>query len=106
MATLRTVLSRAGDAILNRVSRLLAQDRVFHNIQRALLSTLDARRKLERNVGRLLAMASLPSQQELEHLQEQIKTIEAEIVELTERVNTLTGQLERPKREAFRREDD
>lgn len=92
------VLERARDRVVRAASELLGNPRVFDGVQRALLKSLDARKTLERNVGRILAATNLPSQQEVERLYDHIRTLEREMTDITDRVNTLADRLERARR--------
>ena len=71
------------------VSRWLAKDAVFEGVQKALLSTLDARRAVDRNIGRVLAGLNLPSYQEVSRLHEDVRALEREVAELTRRAQRL-----------------
>jgi hypothetical protein len=75
-------------------SRLLSVDTVFSTVQRTLLSTLDARRKLDRNIERVLAGANLPSARDVERVAEQLGELDRELALLTKRVGALTAKLE------------
>ena len=83
------VLTRPGNLARRMASRLLAKDAVFAGVQRALLSTLDARRAADRNLGRVLAALNLPSHQEVDRLYEDIRDLEQEVARLTERARRI-----------------
>jgi hypothetical protein len=91
---LREALDRAARA----TSKLLGDRRVFDRVQRAFLTSLDARRMLERNVGRILAATNLPSQQEVERLYDHIRTLEREMTDIAARVNALAEAMESKRR--------
>lgn len=77
------MFTRPGNLARRLVSELLAKDSVFATVQRTLLSTLDARRAFDRNVGRVLAGLNLPSSQEVDRLYEDVRALERDITELT-----------------------
>ncbi|MCK6550957.1 hypothetical protein L6R52_34285 [Myxococcota bacterium] len=82
------------EALGRLTSRLLSVDTVFSTVQRTLLSTLDARRKLDRNIERVLAGANLPSARDVERVAEQLGELDRELAQLTARVAALTAKLE------------
>lgn len=84
------------DALGRTVSRLLSDDSVFATLQKALLSSLDARRALDRNIERILAGANLPSERDLERVIAQLGELDRELSSLSHRVTRLSARLERP----------
>lgn len=87
--------SRAFQWIRESTSRLLSDDSVFATVQRALLSSLDARRALERNIERLLAGANLPSARDLERISEQLGEIDRDVAGIAQRLAVLGSKLDR-----------
>lgn len=83
------MLTRPGNLARRLASRLLAKDSVFTGVQRVLLSTLDARRAADRNIGRVLAALNLPSHQEVDRLYDDVRALEQEVADLTERAQQL-----------------
>lgn len=83
------MLTRPGNLARALASRLLAKDSVFTGVQRALLSTLDARRAVDRNIGRVLAGLNLPSHQEVDRLYEDVRALEREVAALAERAHRI-----------------
>ena len=83
------MFTRTGNLARRLASRLLARDTVFAGVQRALLGSLDARRAVDRNIGRVLAGLNLPSHQEVERLYDDVRALEREITELTQRAERL-----------------
>lgn len=84
----------SGNSLRHLTSRLLAVDSVFRGVQRALLESLEVRRALDRNVGRLLAGLNVPSHQEVSRLFDHLDRIDSALAELGRRVNTLAAELE------------
>ena len=76
-------------------SRLLAKDTVFEVVQGGLRATLEARRAVDRNVGRLLAGLNVPSNQEVERLVADVRALDREIGALSSRITKLAEQAER-----------
>lgn len=83
------------DWVLRAASRLLAQDGVFAGFQRTLRATLEARRAVDRNVGRLLAGLNLPSFQDVERLFDHITALEGDLADLSERLRALSERVEK-----------
>ena len=83
------MFTRPGNLARRLVSELLAKDSVFGTVQRTLLSTLDARRAFDRNVGRVLAGLNLPSSQEVNRLYEDVRALERDISDLTAQTERL-----------------
>lgn len=88
------VFMRSGNLIRAVASRLLAREPVFAQVQRMLLGTLDARRALDRNVGRVLAGLNLPSAQELDRLYRDVRALEQEMAELSVRAEAMARAAE------------
>lgn len=89
------LFTRPGNLARSVASRLLAKDSVFTGVQRALLSTLDARRAVDRNIGRVLAGLNLPSHQEVERLYDDIRALEREVAALTARAQDMRRSRDR-----------
>jgi hypothetical protein len=88
------VLFERAEAKLSRLaSRLLSVDTVFRTVQRGLLSTLDARKAVERNIERILAGANLPSARDLERVVEQLAELDREIARISRRMAALSTEL-------------
>jgi hypothetical protein len=83
------------DLVLRWTSRLLAEDGVFAGVQRALRTSLDARKAVDRNVGRVLAGLNLPSHQDVERLFDHIQQLESEIGAVNRRLAALAERIER-----------
>lgn len=96
---LRDAVERTG----RLASRLLADDRVFSWVQRGLTFTLEARRRFDRNVSRILATVSVPSQQDLAQLEARMDALDRELDVLIERVELM---LDREVREPALRDDE
>lgn len=88
---------RTQDAIRRIAFELLSHDSVFSTVQRALLSTRDARRTVERNIERLLAAANLPSARDFERVIDQLAEVDRQIRGLTRRMAKLTADPETPE---------
>jgi hypothetical protein len=73
-------------------SKLLSLDTVFRGVQSALRKTLVARRALERNVERVLAGANLPSARDVERVLVQVKELDHQIADISERIERLRNQ--------------
>ena len=86
------MFARPGSRARSVASRLLAKDSVFSGVQRALLGTLDARRAVDRNIGRVLAGLNLPSHQEVDRLYDDVRALEREVAGLTERARRLANR--------------
>jgi len=84
------VFTRTGNLARRVASRLLARDAVFAQAQRAFVGSLEARRAVDRNIGRILAALNLPSHQELERLYDDVRALEQDVSELTRRAERLT----------------
>jgi hypothetical protein len=87
------LLTRAEELMSRIASRLLSVDTVFRTVQRGLLSTLDARKAVERNIERLLAGANLPSARDLERVVEQLAELDREIARISRRMTDLQAEL-------------
>jgi polyhydroxyalkanoate synthesis regulator phasin len=83
------VFTRTGNLARWVASQLLAKDSVFSGVQRAFLGSLDARRAVDRNIGRVLAGLNLPSHQEVERLYDDVRELEREVSALTRRAERL-----------------
>lgn len=83
------MFTRPGNLARRWASDLLAKDSVFVGVQRTLLTTLDARRALDRNIGRVLAGLNLPSHQEVDRLYEDVLALEEAVSDLTQRARRL-----------------
>lgn len=81
------------DRIVGTASRLLGNQRVFGGVQRALRESQNARRAVERTLGRILAATNLPSQQEVERLYDHLRELEREVADMTRRVNEIGDKL-------------
>lgn len=88
------MLVQGGRAVRSRLSRLLADDRVFRNVQRGLRISLDARRKLDRNLLRLLAALNLPAYPDVDRIDEQVALLEEDVARLAGRMVVLRARLE------------
>ena len=86
------MFTRPGNLARSIASRLIAKDTIFTGVQRALLSTMDARRAVDRNLGRVLASLNLPSHQEVVRLHQDVDALEQELSELTKRAQTLSSR--------------
>lgn len=73
---------------------LLVDDRVFGRVQRALKASLDARRKLDRNLLRILATLNLPAFQDVARIDEQVALLEEDVARLAGRLAVLRARLE------------
>lgn len=90
------MFTRPGNLARRLASNLLAKDSVFEGVQRTLLGTLDARRAVDRNFGRLLAGLNLPSHQEVQRLSEDLSALEAEVDALKLRATRLAQPAAKP----------
>ncbi len=84
----------SGNLLRRMASRLLAKDTVFEAVQAGLRSTLEARRTMDRNVGRVLAGLNVPSNQEVERLTEDVRALDQEIGRLSARIERLAEAAE------------
>jgi hypothetical protein len=87
------VLGAALERSVWLASRLLASDTVFGWVQQALFGSLVARKAFDRQVGRVLSGANVPSLQDLDRLLERMDRIDGELDELVRRVEALHGRL-------------
>ena len=87
------LLARAEEIMSRLASRLLSVDSVFKTVQRGLLSTLDARRTVERNIERVLTGANLPSARDLERVAEQLAELDREIARISRRMTELQAMV-------------
>lgn len=94
----RCVLDRASHTASKIVSRLLSDERVFTWVQRGLSCTLDARRIFERNMTRLLATISVPSQQDLARLNDRVEQLDRNLGQTIERLERVTQRLKQRER--------
>lgn len=78
--------------------RLLTDDRMFARLQRFLRASLEARRKVDRNLLRTFAAMNLPSYPELAHLEEQVANLEDHVAQLSDRLHALAARAEEPGR--------
>lgn len=76
-------------------SRMLAEDSVFRGVQTALKSSLEARRMVDRNVGRLLAILDVPSNQDMERLFDHMEQLDADLARVSARIEALAQERER-----------
>jgi hypothetical protein len=83
------VLSRAVERTKELASRLLSEDAVFTLLQRGLNSTLVARQLFERNIGRLLAGANIPSRRDVDRLIDRVEDLDRELDAIARRVTLL-----------------
>lgn len=83
------MFTRPGNLARRLASELLAKDSVFSGVQRALLGTLDARRAVDRNIGRVLAGLNLPSHIEVDRLYDDVRALEQDVARLTQRAEAL-----------------
>lgn len=91
------MLVRGGRAVRSRLSRWLADDRVFSNIQQGLRISLDARRKLDRNLLRLFAGLNVAAYPDLARIDEQVALLEEDVARLAGRLAVLRARLEKPR---------
>lgn len=91
----RSMSTKPDDWLLQVASRLLAKDGVFAGFQRTLRATLEARRTVDRNVGRVLAGLNLPSFQDVERLFDHIQALEQDLGDLSRRLSALAERLDK-----------
>lgn len=75
-------------------ARLIVDDRVFEGLQRALKISLDARRKVDRNLLRVLGTLNLPAHQDVARIDEQVALLEEDMARLAGRLAVLRARLE------------
>lgn len=83
------------EAYRGLTDRILTDDRVFAQLQRTLRASLDARRKVDRNLLRLFAALNLPSYDEVALVDEQVALLEEDVARLAGRLAVLRAKLER-----------
>ncbi len=81
-------------AVRKASTRLLADDRVFRGLQLGLKWSFDARRRLDRNLLRALALLNLPAHPDVIRLEEQVSLLEEDVARLAGRVALLRARLE------------
>lgn len=86
-----------GNLLRTWSSRLVANDRVFTGFQRALKTSDRARRKLDRNLLRLLSAFNLPAKSDVARIDEQVDLLEEDIARLAGRLAVLRARLDRRK---------
>ncbi|MEQ9499038.1 MAG: hypothetical protein RIT81_19310 [Deltaproteobacteria bacterium] len=86
--------TESGNRLRRIASRLLAKDTVFEIVQGGLRVTLEARRAVDRNVGRVLAGLNVPSNQEVELLVEEVRALDRELSQLSVRIERLAEEAE------------
>lgn len=64
-------------------------------MQRGLKASLAARRKVDRNLLRVLAALNLPARQDVVRIDEQVALLEEDVARLAGRVAVLRARLER-----------
>ena len=79
------MFTREGNLLRRIASHLMAREPVFRGLQSALRMSKDARRAVDRNVGRVLAGLNLASHQEIVRLHGDVRELEREVALLTER---------------------
>jgi hypothetical protein len=87
------VLDRTVERAKSWASRLLSEDSVFEMVQRGLHSTLRARQLFERNVGRILAGANIPSRRDLDRLEARVEEIDREVEAIVRRLERIKSRL-------------
>lgn len=78
-------------------SRLLGHEAVFKKVQQALLVSLDARRKMDRNLLRFMAAMNIPAHYDIARVNEQIELLETEIQTIQDRLDRVQDLLEKKK---------
>ncbi|MEL6186635.1 MAG: hypothetical protein AAFU79_18605 [Myxococcota bacterium] len=73
---------------------MLADDRVFRGVQRSLRASQDARRRVDRNLLRALALLNLPAYQDVARIDEQVALLEEDVARLAGRLAGLAARLE------------
>lgn len=76
------------------ISRLIADDRFFAGVQRGLKASQDARRRLDRNLLRVLAALNFPAQADIDQIDEQVALLEEDLARVAGRLAVLRARLE------------
>lgn len=84
----------SADRLRRLSSRLIANDRVFLGFQRGLEVSDRARRKLDRNLLRLLSALNLPAYADVARIDEQVALLEEDVARLAGRLAVLRARLE------------
>lgn len=75
-------------------ARVLSDDRVFARFQQTLQVSDRARRKLDRNLLRLLSALNLPARHDVARIDEQVTLLEEDVARLAGRLAVLRARME------------
>lgn len=92
--------AEGGRAVRDRLQRMLVDDRVFRGVQRGLRASQDARRRLDRNLLRALALMNLPAHHDVARIDEQVALLEEDVARLAGRLAGLAARLESSRDES------